>query len=203
MTRSHDIDEMREMAALYALSALSQREANAFEAHIAEGCEFCRAELDAFEQTASLIALEVEELTPSPRVRENLLATIADSPGPAVPKPGADPLIAKAFESVRTSEGEWQKADEGIFIKPLYFDAASGIATTLVRMMPGTALPAHQHNGVEQFFILEGDCSVRGEVLGPGDYHRAAAGTIHETTFTVRGTTFLLVAPEAYTVLGP
>ena len=90
---------------------------------------------------------------------------------------------------------------EGVLLKKLYVDQASGIATSLVRMQPGTALPVHQHLGVEQFLVIEGDCNVAGKTLGPGDYHRAASGSIHETTYTVEGTLFLLVAPERYEVL--
>jgi len=73
--------------------------------------------------------------------------------------------------------------------------------TSLVRMAPGTGLPRHQHLGVEQFLIIEGDCIVHGERLGPGDYHRALSGSVHETTTTENGTTFLLVAPKEYRIL--
>ena len=49
--------EMTDVAALYALGALSQHEARSFEAHLAEGCDICQAELESFEQTASAVAL--------------------------------------------------------------------------------------------------------------------------------------------------
>jgi anti-sigma factor ChrR (cupin superfamily) len=70
-------------------------------------------------------------------------------------------------------------------------------------MLPGTSLSVHKHIGIEQFFILEGDCNVAGQNLGPGDYHRAEKGSIHESTYTVNGTLFLLIAPQRYEVLGP
>jgi len=62
-------------------------------------------------------------------------------------------------------------------------------------------LPPHQHLGVEQFFVIEGDCNVAGQRLEPGDYHRAKEGSTHETTYTTGGTMFLLIAPERYAVL--
>ena len=68
-------------------------------------------------------------------------------------------------------------------------------------MLPGVALPPHKHLGDEQFYVLEGDCHVRGARLGPGDFHYAAAGSIHESTYTVEGTTFLLIAPAGYEIL--
>jgi anti-sigma factor ChrR (cupin superfamily) len=202
-------DAMRERAALYALGALTQHEARAFEEHIAEGCDFCHSELDAFEQVAVAIALDADEQEPSPGVRDRLIAVLNDSgdgnhgkdddneKDGDHSKAGRAERDTQQFVSIRATEGKWIKAQEGVYCKSLYIDAG-GMATSLVKMMPGTALTAHKHDGVEQFFILEGDCNVCGEVLGPGDYHRAPAGTIHETTYTVNGTMFLLVAPLEY-----
>ncbi|HKS43255.1 MAG TPA: cupin domain-containing protein [Blastocatellia bacterium] len=191
-------DEMREKTALYALGALSQHEAHIFEEHIAEGCDFCHAELGAFEQVVNAIALDAGEEEPSPDVRDKLIAAINDTSNGNDSKPAKAKRSEQKTVSIRSNDGKWMEAQEGIFCKPLYFDKASGMATSLVRMGPGTSLTAHKHEGVEQFFILEGDCNVCGEILGPGDYHRAPAGTIHESTSTVNGTMFLLVAPLQY-----
>lgn len=203
MKHSARLDEMSEMAALYALDALTQREARAFEEHLAEGCAVCRAELEAFEQTANSIGLAAGEAEPSGSVRDKLITAISNEDRNNNNETRSTKSEQRPFVSIRATDGEWVKIEEGIFIKPLFNDHANGLATTLVKMMPGTALPPHQHNCVEQFFILEGDCTVRGEVLGPGDYHRASVGTIHESTSTEHGTVLLLVTPADYTVLGP
>jgi anti-sigma factor ChrR (cupin superfamily) len=203
MKHNSALDEMGEMVALYALGALTQREARAFEEHLSEGCEACRKELEAFEQTVDALAFGAAEQVPPPSVRDRLLAAVSDDKRGREAEAVSPKPVAQAFVSLRAAEGEWTEAQEGIFIKPLYVDEASGLATSLVKMMPGTTLPAHQHKGVEQFFIIEGDCNLRGEALGPGDYHRAAAGTVHEATHTIHGTMFLLVAPVDYVVWGP
>lgn len=201
MNHSVPLEDMRERAALYALGALSQHEARAFESHLAEGCEFCETELQDFTSVADALAFAPAEQEPSLELGTELLARINQDRPPRMDAARKGAQTDEPFSSIRATDGDWMKVDEGIFMKSLYFDKASGIATSLVRMSPGTELPAHQHNGVEQFYILDGDCNVRGEALGPGDYHRAAAGSIHELTFTVKGTTFLLVAPSEYTVL--
>ena len=195
-------DEMREKAALYALGALSQYEARIFEEHIAEGCDFCHSELEAFEQVVNAISLGADEQEPSPDVRDKLIAALNDTGNGNDAKPAKAKRGEQKTVSIRSNDGKWIEAQEGIFCKPLYFDKASGMATSLVKMMPGKSLTAHVHEGVEQFFILEGDCNVCGEILGPGDYHRAPAGTTHESTYTVNGTMFLLVAPLQYEGLG-
>lgn len=52
---------------------------------------------------------------------------------------------------------EWHPTRfEGIVVKPLLFDRASGLATSLVRMAPGAVLPEHEHVAIEQTWVIEG-----------------------------------------------
>ncbi len=51
----------------------------------------------------------------------------------------------------------WQTTRfEGVVVKPLLFDRASGLATSLMRMAPGSTLPEHEHVRIEQTWVLEG-----------------------------------------------
>ncbi len=192
--------DLRDIAAMYALGALSQHEARYFEEHLTEGCDACLAELKAFELTVGALGYSTPEEQPPARVRAVLTAMVSTTgPGQTDEPDLAGDL--KQFVSILASDGRWLELREGVLLKNLHVDRATGIATSLVRMLPGTALPVHQHIGVEQFFVIEGDCHVAGQKLMPGDYHRAEAGSIHESTYTVDGTLFLLIAPEHYEVL--
>lgn len=199
MTDSAATHEMTDVAALYALGALSQHEARAFEQHIDEGCAECSAELESFAKTVRALAFSAPDEQPPARVRAELLARLGKS-GSVQPEAAMKNRDSNEVVSILASDGEWQEQN-GIQLKRLYMDKTTGIATSLVRMPPGSALPVHQHLGVEQFYVLEGDCTVAGQKLGAGDYHRAEAGTIHETTYTVDGTLLLLIAPERFEVL--
>jgi anti-sigma factor ChrR (cupin superfamily) len=44
----------------------------------------------------------------------------------------------------------------GIEIKTLLFDRSSGLASSLMRMAPGSILPDHQHVQIEQTWVIEG-----------------------------------------------
>ncbi len=44
----------------------------------------------------------------------------------------------------------------GVEVKTLLFDRASGLATSLMRMAPGSTLPDHEHVLIEQTWVLEG-----------------------------------------------
>jgi len=186
-------EEIFETAALYSLGAMSESEARAYEAHLVE-CDICRSETASFETIASNLAYSVEPEFPPQHLKRRLFDQIAQESG--------DESISNSqpspFVSIRSSEGEWRAIRDGVMMKLLNFDKSLGLATSLVRMSPGTSLPEHRHEGVEQFYIIEGDCIINGEILGPGDYHRAEAGSIHNSTSTETGTMFLLVAPLKY-----
>jgi anti-sigma-K factor RskA len=68
----HIAEEMEERAALYALGALTQQEARAFEEHLADDCAACLEELRSFETVVGLIGLSAPEATPPGRVRDRL-----------------------------------------------------------------------------------------------------------------------------------
>ena len=74
-------DALSERAALYALGALNQHEARAFEEHIEEGCPVCEAELRPFESVVATIGFAAPEAEPPRDARDKLLASLAESDG--------------------------------------------------------------------------------------------------------------------------
>src|SRR6185503_11041701 len=74
----HELDkeEFQEKAALYALGALSQHEARAFERHLAEGCSSCEVDLVQFEEVAGTLSFDSPAEAPPVYLRDVLLARI-------------------------------------------------------------------------------------------------------------------------------
>lgn len=68
--------EGQETAALYALSALSQLEAAAFEIHVREGCPACDTELMQFEQVLGMMGSVAPPVEPPAYLRDLLTARI-------------------------------------------------------------------------------------------------------------------------------
>jgi anti-sigma-K factor RskA len=68
-------DELKELLAAFALDSLDGEEARAVEEHL-EGCAECRGELERLRDTAGLLALAVDPVTPPAEVRERLLAQV-------------------------------------------------------------------------------------------------------------------------------
>lgn len=182
MARNFIDETVTEQAAMYALGMLGQSEARAFDRCLAEGMAGYAEELAVFNRVIAEMGLGVEEQAPAASVRDRLLARIADE---------AD----QKHRSVRLNEGKWKRFADGVFIKRLFVDHGRGTVTSLVKLEPGARFPRHRHLGIEESIIIEGDCHVNGEVLMPGDYRRAMAGTTDSELTTERGTLFVLIAP--------
>ena len=189
----HDIPT-EEYCGQAALGALSQSDASAFEAHLAEGCAVCEAELKAFTTVVAHFGFGALEEAPPAEAREKLLARVAQEPQTARSSAAARPVSQPQFLSLRADEGEWREIATGVLEKKLFEDQTRGTLTRLVKLLPGARAPQHEHHGVEECFVLEGDFRVNDEVLGPGDYHCALPGSIHQMVSSVNGTTLLIVA---------
>jgi len=72
----------QEMAALYALGALNQHEARAFDAHLQDGCALCEAEAIEFEYVVDLLGASAQPVKPAEYLRDLLVARIAKEAQP-------------------------------------------------------------------------------------------------------------------------
>lgn len=194
-------EETNEWAALYALGALNQQEARAFEEHLAEGCEACAANAIAFQATVGALAFSPAEATPSPAVRENLSALLAEEGKTKPSDAHFRPSVPPQFLTMRADEGEWREAAAGILVKQLFVDEKAKTVTSLFKLLPGTQIPKHRHHGIEQCYIIEGDFHADDKVLGPGDFHCAMSGSTHKPVYTVNGALVLIVSSEGYEVV--
>lgn len=80
MNHERVTEDVRELAALYALGSLTQHEARSFEMHIKEGCTACEAELRRFERTVAGIGFTTDEVIAPEHIRDQLMARIEKEP---------------------------------------------------------------------------------------------------------------------------
>ena len=132
-----------------------------------------------------LIGLSAEPVVPPPALRSRLLARIAAE---AEYRPEV---------SVRAGQGAWLPTGiRGISIKPLYQHPGSFLKTLLLRMEPGSVLPAHRHGDAEQCLVIEGDLRWEDLEYHTGDFVVARAGTRHPQLTTENGNVLLLVTGD-------
>ena len=142
------------------------------------------------ELVALALAMSAPAETPSPRVRERLVARVAEDVPP----------VPAGFAFRFDVGGEWVPHPvPGIRMKVLSMNRAKGYATLLLDVQPGTRFPAHHHSGDEECYVISGDVNTLGRRLGPGDFLHADAGTDHGELYTEHGALVLLVVrPEDY-----
>jgi anti-sigma factor ChrR (cupin superfamily) len=95
--------------------------------------------------------------------------------------------------TVRANEGRWFKHVPGVTVKPLSIDVERDTATILMMFEPGARVPAHDHAGAEDSFVISGSCRIGESYLLKGDFHHADAGTRHEEIISDEGCVLLLV----------
>ena len=66
---------------------------------------------------------------------------------------------------------------------PVSYDKATGQGCYFMRMQPGTATLPHEHPGMEEFLILEGELiDGDGRIFRPGDFVSYEPGTRHHSS---------------------
>jgi anti-sigma factor ChrR (cupin superfamily) len=65
-------------------------------------------------------------------------------------------LAALASRFINTEQVPWIETAPGNKMKVIYHDPATGMLTILSKLEPGSGIPAHVHEDLEQTFVLEG-----------------------------------------------
>jgi anti-sigma factor ChrR (cupin superfamily) len=150
--------------------------------------------------------LDLAALAAALDVSENVVAAVlvAEAPGPVAPAPGLKARLMSrvaAYESVkpiadvRRNESAWLPyGAPGVDVKRLFKDDATGRTTVLLRMAPGSRLPAHHHHDVEQCLVVKGDVCFGDLVYEEGDFVVMGEGSDHPEIHSVHGNVLLLVA---------
>lgn len=200
MINSPMANDLCKQVALYALGALDGDELMLFERHLEQGCGTCETELYKSQLVVDQLNHAPPAVSPPPSIRSTLLQRIKNEP---LLDRRYQPLEAKIKESetgltfIKATDNRWQEILPGIKLKPLFVDKEQGRMTALARMEPNTAYAAHRHTAPEEFYVLEGTCYCGGQLLHPGDYHRAETGSIHTETSTKDGCLmFIIFSPE-------
>ena len=135
---------------------------------------------DEMELLDSVVADSIEPVAPPPDLRRRIVDAIRGTP--------------QDSRTVRSNEGRWMLCPfPGVKVKTLSVDEKRGTATILVSLDPGSRLPAHDHHGDEESFVVSGSCRIGTVYLRQGDFHRAGEGSHHGDVVSDEGCVLLLV----------
>ena len=127
-----------------------------------------------------IVAEAIEPVAPPPDLRRRILDAVRGTP--------------QNSRTVRSDEGRWRTLPfPGLKLKTLSVDEKRGTATILIAFEPGARLPAHDHHGDEESFVVSGSCRIGSVYLRQGDFHRAGGGSHHGDVVSDEGCVLLLV----------
>jgi anti-sigma factor ChrR (cupin superfamily) len=129
---------------------------------------------DELELLDQIIGGTIEPIDPPAGVRARLVAAVRSAPQ-------LDDSIPGEHESrtVRTDEGNWRSCAPGVRTKNLSKDPARGTMTFLLELAPASILPAHNHAGGEDSYVIRGSCRIGAVALHAGDFHHVDSGAHH------------------------
>lgn len=184
-----------EQAALYAVGALTNAEAEQFEQRVRAGEAAYVAAAREYAPAAEAMLFAAGSLAPPPHVRQAVMTRIKSSQsgvggdaGHAASEDaaGAAAVAANAVNSsdvvvIRGSVGfMWVPSGvPGVDVCDLFLDKRSNRRTVLIRMQPNTVYPDHDHDDAEECIVLDGELEIAGTVLRRNDYIRTPAGGHH------------------------
>ena len=91
-------------------------------------------------------------------------------------------LNALASRFINTDSVPWIETGPGNRMKVIYHDPVTDMLTILSKLEPGSGIPAHKHEDLEQTFVLEGSLvDAEGECTA-GNFVIRAKGSHHAPT---------------------
>ncbi len=112
------------------------------------------------------------------------------------------PLLTRSSEAGWTPLVEPGVKTDGISVKVLRFDAATGRAPTfLLKFEAGASYPNHSHPAGEEVFVLEGEVRFGARRLTAGDYLYTPPGAMHPV-HSKTGCVMFFVVPEEVRITG-
>jgi anti-sigma factor ChrR (cupin superfamily) len=187
-------EQQQEQAARYVLGDLSATEEHDFTAQVRGNPEL-REFLFSLQKTLDQVVLAGPLSTPPPALKDRVLGRLQAHAAPGHSFAGQPlPRPRQGLRFQPAGNTGWKELPvPGAFIKLLSLQADRGYAVLLGKLDPGVRYPAHANVGPEDFYILTGDLHVGDQVLHPGDFHHADAGSLHEENYSVEGCTLLSV----------
>jgi anti-sigma factor ChrR (cupin superfamily) len=190
-----------ELAPLYALDLLDLEQRLWVEAQVVE-CPELAEELASYQAAVGVIPYGAPVVTMAADLKARLFdrldaleesqlgldAVVAQPEIPSVH------LAAPATIAIRSGELEWQPyRTAGVEVAVLFIDPLNRMCSAIVKAADGVIYPLHQHQEIEEIYMLEGELEIDGQVYLAGDYIRSSPNSIHPPA-TTRGCKFLIRA---------
>jgi anti-sigma factor ChrR (cupin superfamily) len=182
-----------ELAPLYALDLLDLEERLWVEAQVLE-CPDLAEELAGYQTAVGAIPYSAEPMPMAADLKNRLFDRLGLDPVESVPEPPPALTPAPKMFAIKAENMQWKPHRmEGVEVVVLFIDEINRMRNLLVKAAAGVTYPLHQHHGIEEIYMLEGELVLDGEVYLAGDYIRSYPNSIHAPS-TSTGCMFLIRA---------
>ncbi|QEL15380.1 cupin domain-containing protein [Limnoglobus roseus] len=161
---------------------------------------FAPDELDALDAAILALTAEIPAVEPPPMVKQQLFDRLAVAP-PANPtleqqRDAAEKLSALQFSFREEAMFQYSHMP-GVTARLLHLDSTAKRFSAIVKLEPGSRIPPHHHDGLEECLVLEGELILGTVRMRPGDYQWAEDGSDHVEQWTDVGATVLISGPTS------
>jgi ChrR Cupin-like domain len=182
-----------ELAPLYALDLLDLEERLWVEAQILE-CPDLAEELASYQTAVGLIPCSTPVIPMAADLKDRLFDKLGLDPVEAISEKLPEVSPAPKMFAIKAENMQWKPHRmEGVEVVVLFIDEINRMRNLLVKAAAGVTYPLHQHQGIEEIYMLEGELVINDEVYLAGDYIRSYPNSIHAPS-TSTGCMFLIRA---------
>lgn len=114
----------------------------------------------------------IDPVPPPAAARARVMESIRATPQLDASVPSPEECV-----TVRADEGTWKTIASGARMKRLTKDANRVVF--LLDLDANAIVPAHDHDGGEDSYVIRGSCFIGGLGLAQGDFHHSDAGSHH------------------------
>jgi anti-sigma factor ChrR (cupin superfamily) len=163
------------------------------EAQIVE-CPDLAEELANYQTAVGLIPYSAPPTTMAADLKDRLFNRLGLDPVESIVDSPLEVPSAPEMFALRSGDLQWKPHRmAGVEVAVLFLDSVNRIQNLVVKAAAGVIYPIHQHRGIEEIYMLEGELVINGEIYLAGDYIRSYPNSIHAPS-TSTGCMFLIRA---------
>jgi ChrR Cupin-like domain len=182
-----------ELAPLYALDLLDLEERLWVEAQVLD-CPDLAEELASYQAAVGLIPYSAPIVPMAADLKDRLFDKLGLAPIESVVEVQPEVPTDLKMLAIESKDMQWKPHRiDGVKFVLLFTDEISRMRSLLVKVAAGITYPLHQHQGIEEIYMLEGELVINDKVYLAGDYIRSYPNSIHAPS-TDTGCMFLIRA---------
>ncbi len=159
---------------------------------------FTDADREAVDDGLLALAADIPSAEPPAYVKDSLFGRLATAPrrNPSLEQNRKAATTLPEVQFGFREEAVFQFSHlSGVTARMLHLDPQTKRFSAMVKLEPGSHIPPHRHDGLEECLVIDGELIVGSVRMRAGDYQWADAGSEHVEQWTDVGATLLLSGP--------